>query len=255
MEKFGNLKDTFNKIIFESVIQKDKKGKKVFSKFLTTLKENKNLSDQFLIYKNLQSKKFETIDDAKEYVKENITLLKGLNENVLNKGNVFFKKLLGSKKIVTENDSFYSSIEYLVKTKKSPSNIEKMNECISNISNTMLIKEEKEETTYQKIDLPLNVVSDLALKKFNNRYSNLNESEKEILKTLLNGNEDEKMDVYKNLKKECVDSVNTKLNETTDISLKEKLLQVKDKILSMEFNTENLKEDIVKLYDLNKSLK
>jgi hypothetical protein len=176
-------------------------------------------------------------------------LLKGLNENVLNKGNVFFKKILGGKKIVTENDSFYSSIEYLVKTKKSPSNIENMNECISNISNTMLIKEEKEETTYQKIDLPLNVVSDLALKKFNNRYSNLNESEKDILKILLNGNEGEKMNVYKNLK------VNTKLNETTDVNLKEKLLQVKDKILSMEFNTDNLKEDIVKLYDLNQSLK
>jgi hypothetical protein len=71
----------------------------------------------------------------------------------------------------------------------------------------------------------------------------------------LNGNEDEKMNVYKNLKKECVDSVNTKLNETTDVNLKEKLLQVKDKILSMEFNTDNLKEDIVKLYDLNQSLK
>ncbi len=72
---------------------------------------------------------------------------------------------------------------------------------------------------------------------------------------MLKGNEDEKMNVYKNLKQECVDSVNTKLNETTDVNLKEKLLQVKDKILSMEFNTDNLKEDIVKLYDLNQSLK
>ena len=30
MENFGNIKDTFEKIIFESVITKDEKGKKLF---------------------------------------------------------------------------------------------------------------------------------------------------------------------------------------------------------------------------------
>jgi len=255
MEKFGNLKDTFNKLILESVIKKDNNGKKLFSKFLKKLKESRNLSDQFLLYKNLQTKKFDNLDEAKEYVKENISLLKELNETELKYGNIYFKKILGNKQIVTENDSFYDSVEYLVKTKKSPSNIEKINEYINTISNSMLIKEEKEEPIFQKVDLPLTVVTDLALNKFNARFSNLNESEKTILKTLLNGNNDEKMDVYKNLKKECVDSVNKKLNETTDLELKEKLLQVKDKILSMEFDTDNIKENIVKLYDLNQSLK
>ena len=45
MEKFGNLKDTFNKLILESVIKKDNNGKKLFSKFLKKLKESRNLSD------------------------------------------------------------------------------------------------------------------------------------------------------------------------------------------------------------------
>ena len=43
MENFGNIKDTFKNLVIESVIKKDKKGKKLFSKFLKTIKENKTL--------------------------------------------------------------------------------------------------------------------------------------------------------------------------------------------------------------------
>ena len=74
MENFGNIKDTFKNIVVESVLRKDKEGKKVFSKFLKTLKENKTLSDQYLIYKNLQTKKFDDGGQAREYIKENFIM-------------------------------------------------------------------------------------------------------------------------------------------------------------------------------------
>ena len=127
MENFGNIKDTFKNIVVESVLRKDKEGKKVFSKFLKTLKENKTLSDQYLIYKNLQTKKFDDGGQAREYIKENITLLRNLNEGHIQKGNDYFLKLLKGVKIIKENDSFYNDISYLTKTKKTPSNIDKLN--------------------------------------------------------------------------------------------------------------------------------
>jgi len=253
MEKFGNIKDTFNKIIFESVINKDEKSKKIFSKYVKKLNENENLTNQFLIYKNLQHKTFETIDEAKEYVKENISLLKELNESDLKSGNEYLQQLLENKEIVKTNDSFYSMVEYLVKTKKSPSNIEKINETINTISSNMLVKEEVEETKFDTVGLPLSVLSDLAVNKFNTKFSDLNESEKDIIKTLLNGSDDDKLNIYKKLKSECIESVNEKLTETTDLDLKDKLLKVKDKILNMAFDTNNSKEDIIKLHQLKNS--
>ena len=87
MENFGNIKDTFKKIILESVIKKDEDGKKLFASFLKNLKENKTLKNQFLIYKNLESRKFEDRLEAKEYIQENIKLLNELNKEDVEKSN------------------------------------------------------------------------------------------------------------------------------------------------------------------------
>ena len=86
MKNFGNIKDTFNSILVESIIKKDNKGKKLFNVYLKTLKENEDLRKQYLIYKNLSTKCFDNAGEAKEYIKENISLLRGLNEKQLKKG-------------------------------------------------------------------------------------------------------------------------------------------------------------------------
>ena len=78
MENFGNIKDTFKDIVIESVLKKEKGGKKLFSKFIKLIKENNTLSDQYLIYKNLQTKKFDDTSEAKDYIKENISLYEHL---------------------------------------------------------------------------------------------------------------------------------------------------------------------------------
>jgi len=93
MNNFGNIKDTFKNLVIESVIKKDNKGKKLFSKFLKTIKENKTLKDQYLIYSNLQNTKFDTETEAREFIKENISLLKKLNFLDIDEGNEFFMDL------------------------------------------------------------------------------------------------------------------------------------------------------------------
>ena len=94
MKNFGNIKDTFKQLIIESIISKDDKGKKLFNKFLKTVGENKTLKEQYLIYSNLQNRKFDDSSEAKDYIKENIGLLKSLNKNHIDSGNEYFSKLL-----------------------------------------------------------------------------------------------------------------------------------------------------------------
>jgi hypothetical protein len=254
MENFGNIKDTFKNLVVESVIKKDEKGKKLFSKFLKTIKENKTLKNQYLIYSNLQNSKFDDVVEAKEFVRENIELLKGLNEGHITKGNKFFLKLLKGNKIVKENQEFYNKVSYLVNTEKTPSNIKKINESINYIVKPMLEKEEVEEVVTESIDLPPSVLTKLAVNKFNSRYSNITESEKEIIKTVLNGTNEDKENIYNKLKRECIDGIDSKLNESSDLELKDKLLKVKDKLLNSGFNLDTFSTDISKFYDLKESI-
>jgi hypothetical protein len=254
MSNFGNIKDTFKNLVIESTIKKDNKGKKLFSKFLKTIKENETLKNQYLIYSNLQNSKFDDGVEAREFVKENISLLKGLNKEHINKGNEFFLKVLKGNEIVKENQEFYDKVTFLVNTKKTPSNIKKINESISHIVRVMLEKEDVEEVVTESLDLPPSVLTKLAVNKFNSRYSNISESEKEIIKTVLNGSNEDKEEIFNKLKRECIDTINNKLNESSDLDLKDKLLKVKDKLLNTDFSLDNFKTDIGKIYDLNESI-
>jgi hypothetical protein len=237
------------------MIRKDDKGKKLFSKFLKTIKENKTLKDQYLIYSNLQNSKFDDPVQAREFVKENISLLKNLNKNHITKGNDFFLKLLKGNKIIKENDSFYKDILFLVESEITPSNVKKVNESTNNIVRLMLKKEEVEEVVTESLDLPPSVLTKLAVNKFNSRYSDISESEREIIKTVLNGTNEDKENIYKKLKRECIDTIDNKLNENSDLELKDKLLKVKDKLLNTNFSIDTFSTDISKIYDLNESIK
>jgi|688.fasta_scaffold520209_2 hypothetical protein len=260
MENFGNIKDTFKNILIESIISKNDKDKKIFSKFVSKLKENKILGEQFLIYKNLQTKKFKKLSDAKEYVKENIELLKNLDKKQIKEGLTFFQTLLKDKVIIKENNTFYNHINFLIKTKKDPTNIDKINKSITFLSKPMIVTEMVEEKT-ETIDLPPSILTNLMVTKYNNKYSDITESEKEIIKTLLNGNDSEKSGIFVKLKKECLDLVNNKLVETKELDVnesmlltKEKLLMVKEKLMEMVYVKEEHIKDITRIYELRESL-
>jgi len=255
MNNFGNIKDTFKNLVIESVIKKNDKGKKLFSKFLKTIKENETLKNQYLIYSNLQNTKFDDSVEAREFVKENISLLKKLNKEHITKGNDFFLKLLKGNEIIKENDSFYKDILFLVESEITPFNVKKVNESTNNIVRLMLEKEEVEEVVTESIDLPPSVLTKLAVNKFNSKYSDITESEKEIIKTVLNGSNENKEETFNKLKRECIDTIDNKLNESSDLDLKDKLLKVKDKLLNTNFSLDNFNTDISKIYDLNESIK
>lgn len=255
MNNFGNIKDTFKNLVIESVIKKNDKGKKLFSKFLKTIKENKTLKDQYLIYSNLQNTKFDDSVEAREFVKENISLLKKLNKEHITKGNDFFLKLLKGNEIIKENDSFYKDILFLVESEITPFNVKKVNESINNIIKVMLEKDETEEVVTESIDLPPSVLTKLAVNKFNSKFSDITETEKEIIKTVLNGSNENKEETFNKLKRECIDTIDNKLNESSDLDLKDKLLKVKDKLLNTNFSLDNFNTDISKIYDLNESIK
>ena len=251
MTNFGYIKDTFNNILSESILNKNEEGKKLFKKYVQTLKEDINLKKEYLIYKNLTTKKFTSESDAKDYIKENISLLKDNNPS---KGLNKLNKILGDKEIVKENKEIYSHINILRNTTKTPTNIERIQESINFFKERMLKEETKVESQYDVAGVPPSVLTKLAVNKFNSRYENITEEEKKIIKNVLNGNDEEKEETYSSLKNECIDIIDNRLSENTDLDLKDKLLKVKDKLLRMSFNKETFPTDIDSIYNLKNSV-
>jgi hypothetical protein len=90
--------------------------------------------------------------------------------------------------------------------------------------------------------------------KFNEKYSEITESEKKIIKSILNGENEDKVNTVNNLKRECIDSIDKKLNENIDLDLKDKLLKVKDKLLTTEYKKDDYHNDVIKLYNLKETI-
>ena len=95
-------------------------------------------------------------------------------------------------KLLKKTILFISDILFLAESKITPFNVKKVNESTNNIVRLMLEKEEVEEVVTESIDLPPSVLTKLAVNKFNSKYSDITESEKEIIKTVLNGSDEDK---------------------------------------------------------------
>jgi ATP-dependent protease HslVU (ClpYQ) peptidase subunit len=90
---------------------------------------------------------------------------------------------------------------------------------------------------------------------YNNRYSNLDESEKLVVRTLFSSTDEEKKEVYNTLLKECVVLLDETLKDS-DLETKEKLLIVKDRLLNDRLEImEDFNKKISKLVELRGNLK
>jgi len=255
MVNFGIIKDTFNNILSESIIKKKSEDKKLFKQYIKLLKENQILKTQYFIYKNLESKKFNQVVDAKFYIKENIDLLKKLDKKKINKSNKKLLSLLKDKKMNEENSKLYDHIDVLINTEKTPTTLDRLRESTNYIKDRM-IKENTEVVTeeYESVNLPPSVLTKMAVDRFNSKYSDISEDEKKILKSILNGSEENKKNIYDNLKLECIDLIDNKLQESTDLGMKDKMLKVKDKLLRMSYNPDHYVDNIDKVYQLKQSV-
>jgi hypothetical protein len=98
------------------------------------------------------------------------------------------------------------------------------------------------------------MLSSILVEKYNERYSELTETEKKALKILIESTDKEKIEVYNKINRECIDLIDIRLVES-DLETKDSLLKVKDKLLrnTIEINEEFAK-NISKLIELKVTL-
>lgn len=241
IKNFGRIKNMYNNVLTESIMSKNNDKKLLFKKYLKTIKENELLKLQFMVFTNIENKVEPDKIKAMQFVDENISLFSTIDKKDLIKKNGLLIKEIGLENDYKSNlDSLYENISELIFLEKTPNNIDRVienkNKIVEYISNNKI------RDKVDVVDLPNSMLSGIMVEKYNTKYSELNEGERNLLKTLIESGDDEKKELLKKLVRECIDAIDKKL-DTNDLEVKDKLLKVKDKLLS---NTNEINEDFVK---------
>lgn len=258
MRNFGRIKNIFNDIFIESVLRKDKKKRDIFKKYINAIKENKILRAQYSLYTNIENKVESNEFRASEYIKENISLMSVYSIKEIESANAMLLKLAGKIKEskLTENynlSELHESICSLVTTKKNLTTIDTRLD-----STTGLVKYIQENKSNSEVVRPTpmhsGILTKLIVDKFNEKYSDITESEKKILKAIFESNLEAKQSIFIDTKNECISLVDSLINES-DEDTKNKLVKVKDKVLAMEYVEESFVNDIERIINLTSDLK
>jgi len=254
MQNFGKIKNAFNDIFAESITDKSVEKRKVVKRFIKAISESKILKTQFLIYNNIEGRVDENQFSANLFITENINLLNKFSKDEIMSENA---KLVNMSQMVKERlESTYNkkelheSISYLIFDNNTPTTIHESTKCRMSVID--YIKENVEKVINETPEVPTSLLANLAVDKFNEKYADLTEDEHKVLNVILeSGNNEGKEKVFKDTIKSCIDSVNDKLQESSN---KEKLLNVKERLLSTEYVSETFSEDISKLLELKRTL-
>jgi hypothetical protein len=239
MNKFGQIKSKLLSKLTESYKKEDKNEMK---NILSFLKENKEITELYLLYENIENKYFQDKEIANYYVEELSKSLKGKSKSLSDK----LKKLNESiGDVETKYLSVYDHIDSLLE-EDSLLNIETKVVSKKELVNYLITKKEvneSKETSYSENEKLLHSV---LANNFNVLYSNtLNEEQKNELKNIISLNDEEVQVKTKELKENILNKVKNLISESSDDDLKNKLNKVVDEVNSTtpsKYNFYKLKE-------------
>ena len=261
---FGTLKNIFTEKLIESYTSEETVGKDLYKNFLKILKESETLKTTFIVFKNLESQTLNSETAANDYLKENISFLNNFRgKQSLKEQSKKLLTLLESNGIDYKNikaTKLHQDIQNLITSPRNVGTLQKLQESREGVVSWLIsekdVIKETEGDKYIKKNINPKKFLNIATDKFNEKYKDsLNEEEKYILKVLRENNEDTIKNLVSSLVKETVTLVNKHLSESGEnTKIKEKLLDTKDVIYRMSEDNGDFNQNVLKLYELKKSL-
>ena len=254
MKNFGKIKNTFNEILGEAIANKDVSKKKLFNKYIANLKEDRILKEQFNVYTSIETLIEDNQFKASEKIKLNVDTLKEFKSEDILKSNNKLVELLADKDMTHsyDNESIHESISKLIFSDDINQYVDSLNEAIEYVKNNT-VKE-----VFESAGIPNSILASIVVDKYNNKYASLDESSKKLMRLVFEGPEEDKINMFKVLVKECLDLINDKLDNelaVEDVSIKEGLLSAKENLLAREYKKDTFEKDMVKIINLKNDLK
>lgn len=255
MQNFGKLRNAFNEVLTEGIVNGDISNKTIFKKYIKQIKENEILKTQFMVYENISNKFEDNEKKAELYINENIKLLDKFSKKEINESNKNLMKLLSSPDYSGDYDKIdiHEDITTLIFKEKNVKNVDSIIESTMRLINHM--KGNTKVELKESIDLPQSMILAIIVEKFNKKYSEIDSSDKEIIKIISEGDTVSKTELYERISSECMGIINEKIKDS-DIELKVRLLNVKEKLLKDDkVIDEDYTKKLLKLVELRDNLK
>ena len=257
---FGTLKNKFTQEYINSHINEDSKGKELYKEFLNIIKESDTLKSFFVVYKNLENKTTSSEFEAGKYLDENLSVLDKFRgeKSIVNE----CKKLVDllesyGVELNEQPNELNESLHKLTTTSKGVESIDVIHESKLNVIKHLMTDKSnhKENDDLVRENIDVKKFLNIATEKYNEKYSTLSEEDRKMIKVVTSGTNEEKESLLKSMVKETLSLVNDKMT-TTNLSLKEKLLETKDVIYNIsESGLDNFSNNFKKLYDIKNILK
>ena len=232
-------------------------SKKIAFDFFDVIKNSPILQLEFKVFNNIENKHIDNDLIATRYIDSNIKLFEVYTINEIeserNKLSKFINEHVNNDEIDTKKIKLYMAIDNLIKESLndySDINVDAIHESFELILNH--IKSPKSVSTINENvaeDINEDVI-EIAVDKFNEKYKMLNEDDRNLIKTLINSNENEKKAILETYKTESIAILENSNND----GVKEKINAAITKINEIKFSIDTVNNDIINLHELKKGL-
>ncbi len=248
MINFGQIK----KSAYKAALNEEKTDN--ISKFFAKISKSKALVYEFYIYNNIKKTHMSDRNDAKSFLKENISFLEQVSLEDREKGINKVKSFLNEN---TSIDTLDSKIHNLIEIKLkgvNPKNITMFNESFEYVVDFIMNNEKvnnviSENTIFDHDEfktLGFNTILKQVGKTFDKKYgSELNENDNKMIKDLMSFDQSKEINVFNTFK----DKVINEIKGSTELS-QELITESVDRISEMKYDQDNFIDDIIMLNDL-----
>lgn len=252
-KQFAYLKEAFEAIspkLFNLA-----EGKKIINKYTKEVRNNKNLSLMHYLCENIRkANKNSDVDFFINSIadKKWVTNSETLDEDVKVLGRIVAEGylLVGEKAdLPKEDNAFISSVSYIAENQKSQKNIAEFSDAVKIIREHIESNDSKPNMFESK---NLDEIAKDLLEGFNKKYSKeLNEEEKNVLKSLLKS--DDKETIFNDYKTKCINKITetkNRFDSEGDSASSNRLSTILERVNDKSYNPETIGNDICSLIEL-----
>lgn len=249
-KSFGFLKECFESM--SDKLYKSKAGKKLIRQYVSTIKNDKNLSNLYSIYENIR--KMDSTSDVDYFINSindvlpvNSTILENTRKKI---GDIVCEAyvVLGESaddSIPVENKNLDSAIEFIAENKKSVNNLAEYSQAVKIIRES-ISKNHNGDNRFLKnesIDNTTKMISD-----FNQKYSkDLAKEDVDMIKKLAESTDSES--VFQEYKEKCLNRLSEAKSKCNSDEI-EQMEQIITKVADKQFCNETINSDICNLIEI-----
>lgn len=256
MENFGDIMDSFKNIASDMISERKSISNVNIKKFIKEIKTNRVLRNQYILYTSISNMCESSDVKVYDFLRESIGAVhkhgvKSIKENNVKLYNLLTKITKSDINIVTTE--LNKNIHYLIANVPKvgiSENIMKAKSCIFEHVKSNSPTDINQDVVSDFI--PNNMLLNILIEKVNKKYDHLDLNTKKLINSFIVGDALEKSDAFGRLVSESVLLVNENISNTS-AEIKEKLLNVKERLLLMKFNEDTFLSDVDDLLTLNES--